>query len=269
MRHINFDLSEPLRHNVSGQLNSAGSFLHHRRTFEYDVLIMVTEGQLHISANGIPYTVEAGQYILLKAGEEHFGTIPSSGKLSYMWSHFTAEAGNKNNYPLPETGSFSMASRAPLLFRQLLDLSIDSSPYSGKMSDYALSLLMLELVGEHLQSTATLQNAIPPVVVQITDWIKTHYFEPFSVTALADIFDYQPNYLSTLFKKHMGISIIGYANKIRIETAKNLLANYDLTIKETAYSCGFPDEKYFMRLFKKTEGITPSEYKTVCCFLVK
>ena len=48
---------------------------------------------------------------------------------------------------------------------------------------------------------------------------------------------------------------------MRIRTAKTLLSNYGVTIKEAAFSCGFSDEKYFMKVFKNLEGITPAQYK--------
>ena len=48
---------------------------------------------------------------------------------------------------------------------------------------------------------------------------------------------------------------------MRVEGAKLLLKEQPLPIKEVAYSCGFEDEKYFMRVFKNIVGITPSEYR--------
>lgn len=48
---------------------------------------------------------------------------------------------------------------------------------------------------------------------------------------------------------------------IRIKTAKTLLSNYGVTIKEAAFSCGFSDEKYFMKVFRELEGMTPTQYK--------
>lgn len=279
MRYLRPDFTHPLSCSVSGQLNSADGFLHHRRTFDYHVLIMVTEGTLFISSNNTLCQVTAGQYILLPANEEHYGYQPSKGKLSYMWVHFrsamnfvticdslsakdTLSVQDAHTYIMPETGNFAPNNRAPLLFHQLLDLSFDNAAHTAQMSDYALSLLMMELSRQQEQSGQCPEKNVPPVVVSVAEWIKSHYHEPFSVSNLAERFGYQANYLSTVFKKHMGISLVGYANKLRIETAKNLLANYDLTIKEAAYSCGFPDDKYFMRTFKKLEGITPSEYKT-------
>ena len=59
----------------------------------------------------------------------------------------------------------------------------------------------------------------------------------------------------------MGISIVRYTNRLRIKTAKTLLSNHGVSIKEAAFSCGFSDEKYFMKVFKEQEGISPTQYK--------
>ena len=50
-------------------------------------------------------------------------------------------------------------------------------------------------------------------------------------------------------------------DSIRIVGLDNMNDYYDVSIKEAAYSCGFSDEKYFMKVFRQYEGMTPSQYK--------
>ena len=83
----------PLSFSVCGQLISPSGFVHHRRCFDENVLIMMTEGTLYITANNVEHALIPGQYIFLKAGEEHFGHRPSVGKLSYLWAHFRSDCG--------------------------------------------------------------------------------------------------------------------------------------------------------------------------------
>lgn len=84
---------EPLSFSVCGQLISPSGFLHHRRCFTETVLILVTEGSLYLNANGSSFALTAGAYILLPAGEEHFGFRSSEGSLSYLWAHFRTKQG--------------------------------------------------------------------------------------------------------------------------------------------------------------------------------
>lgn len=262
----------PLTYEVCGQLISLDGFWHHRRCFASHVLIMVTEGTLYITSGGNPYTVSAGQYIRLKAEEEHFGHRASTGRLSYMWVHFSSDGslgtdsdGESAAYLFPEYGSVSVSGRVSLLFHQLLDLSLEEKPLADNMLNYALSLLVMELSREYRQGLKNGSHQFPAVVVSVMEWIKTNYYQPFAVSAIADKFGYQADYLSSLFKKAAGVSIVRYTNEIRIKSAKTLLLNYELSIKETAYACGFSDEKYFMKVFRQSEGMTPTQYKKAFC----
>lgn len=284
----------PLHYAVCGQLLSPAGFLHHRRNFAYHVLILVTEGTLFIHANNAAHKVGAGQYIFLRAGEEHFGERPSEGKLSYLWVHFQADAPMEElrgkavseqapappqaaiagqisvpphaaeeayMYQFPETGHLPDMGRVAQLFRQLMDVSFEEGAYTQNMSDYAMSLLLMEISRGYAQP-AGVRDKLPEAVISAREWIKNHYYHPFEVSELAEILGYRADYLSSLFKRKMGVPIVRYANQIRIRTAKTLLSNYDVTIKEAAYSCGFSDEKYFMKVFKQMEGITPAQYRS-------
>ena len=65
------------------------------------------------------------------------------------------------------------------------------------------------------------------------------------------------------FRNQFGITPLEYINRERIKLAKQLLSSQKTTITETAYQCGFTDVNYFVRLFKKSEGITPGTFRDV------
>lgn len=258
----------PLSFLACGQLISPSGFTHHRRCFDENVIIAVTEGTLYINANNREYALSAGQYILLVAGEEHFGFRSSDGKLSYLWAHFRADCGFETvaddsaggyTYLLPEISTASTSGRTAQLFHQLMDMSIDGNLYNRDMSDYAVSLLIMELSQEYFHSNS--RQELPAFIISAREWIKNHYYLPFDISELADALGYHADYLSSVFKRSMGVSIVRYTNQLRIKTAKTLLSNYGVTIKEAAFSCGFSDEKYFMKVFKEMEGMTPTQYK--------
>ncbi len=274
MRYFFSDASCPLTYLSSGNLNSRDDFLHHRRTIPSHVLIMVKEGQLFLSQNGIDHIIGPGHFIFLPADEEHFGYQASTGKLSYLWVHFLfnceiatqtklpSDLFSSGHYVIPEWGSIAASKRASLLFNQLLDLSRQDVIYSTQMLDYALSLLVLEISRELLDAQNNSSANMSAPVLHIMEWIKGNYYRPITVSEIAAEFGYNPHYLSSLFQKSTGTSISGYITKTRIDIAKSMLVNYDVPLKEVAYTCGFSDEKYFMKVFKKLEGITPSQYKT-------
>lgn len=70
-----------------------------------------------------------------------------------------------------------------------------------------------------------------------------------------------PKYLSRIFKENTGMGFNDYRLKVKIEKAKELLYNTGYSIKQMAYMLGFQNPESFMRIFKKTAGITPTEYR--------
>lgn len=64
-----------------------------------------------------------------------------------------------------------------------------------------------------------------------------------------------------MFKKTAHISLKRYINEVRINEAKNILISTEYSLKEIAFQCAFNDEKCFLKVFKKIEGVSPTEYK--------
>lgn len=65
--------------------------------------------------------------------------------------------------------------------------------------------------------------------------------------------------LNRLFNEYYGTSPIEYYTKVRLETAFSLICKSDMQIKQAAYNCGFDDNSYFFRVFKRHYGFTPHE----------
>ncbi|MDR1904267.1 MAG: AraC family transcriptional regulator, partial [Treponema sp.] len=165
-------------------------------------------------------------------------------------------------YILPEYGDISANGRAILIFRQLLDLARKNS-YSVNLANYALSLLAMEISQEYIENNISriANREINPNMEKIIEWIRINYTLRLSVGKIAQIFHYNPDYLSTAFRKYMGIPLKKYITMVRISAAKKMLLNTSDCIKEIAYRSGFADEKSFMKRFKLFEDITPTKYR--------
>ena len=73
--------------------------------------------------------------------------------------------------------------------------------------------------------------------------------------------NYHPSYLGTICKKSTSYTLTSYINHVRIDNAKGLLIDMNMTLSRVAEQCGFTDEKYFLRTFKKITGMTPTQYR--------
>ncbi|MCR5102439.1 MAG: helix-turn-helix domain-containing protein [Butyrivibrio sp.] len=98
-------------------------------------------------------------------------------------------------------------------------------------------------------------------VAEVRAYIKEHLDDDLSRENLSKLVYLNPDYLSHLFKKEVGLSLTNYVIKERIEESKRLLSNTDMSIQDIAIKCGFQNISYFSRQFKTLTGMTPREFR--------
>ncbi len=103
--------------------------------------------------------------------------------------------------------------------------------------------------------------ATPSLCEGIRQYCNEHLDQPLSLEDLSNMFHLSPNYLSLLFKRNYGISIMYYIQTQRIERAKTLLCHSREKIIGISRQCGYSSAKYFNIAFKKAVGMTPGEYR--------
>ena len=98
-------------------------------------------------------------------------------------------------------------------------------------------------------------------ITGITRYLQEHVKEEMSLSVLSEVFHLNPQYISQLFKSEIGVGFLAYLTNIRMEKAKKLLLSTSLSVAEVAEQAGYADYRVFTKVFKKTEGITPSQYR--------
>ena len=93
-------------------------------------------------------------------------------------------------------------------------------------------------------------------------YIKDNYMDKISLDDVAGYIGISKYYLSFLFKKEKDINFSTYINKLRIEKAKELLKQPQMTINQVYNEVGFNDQQYFSKTFKKYVGMTVTEFRT-------
>ena len=123
----------------------------------------------------------------------------------------------------------------------------------------ARALFMLVL--HKLIVLASLNDFAPATdsrIINVKEYILAHYNRKLDIREMARLAGLNPVYLGSLFKKHNGCSIREFINKIRVNTAENLLSTGGHTVSEAAFRCGYEDIFYFSKVFKKYKGYPPS-----------
>lgn len=96
---------------------------------------------------------------------------------------------------------------------------------------------------------------------QLTRYLQEHLSEEISLSVLADEFHLSAQYISQLFKSEIGVNFLTYLTNIRMENAKKLLLATSLPISDISERSGYGDYRVFTKAFKKSEGVTPSQYR--------
>jgi two-component system, response regulator YesN len=122
-------------------------------------------------------------------------------------------------------------------------------------------LCKAKITGLSVAIAASQKSRLSEIVVRANEIITRNFTSDISLEGVARELGISPSYFSRLYKEQTGFNFIDYLIKVRIENAKKLFMNSDLSVKEISYMTGYGDPNYFSRLFKKITGMTPTEYK--------
>lgn len=92
-------------------------------------------------------------------------------------------------------------------------------------------------------------------------YMQENYQKPITLEDAASVAGFNPTYFSTVFKKVTGENFLEYLCGLRMKEARELLCDGHLRIEDIAEKVGYADTKYFVKLFKKSTGLTPQEYR--------
>lgn len=130
-------------------------------------------------------------------------------------------------------------------------------------------LEILSILSESTDLTFVNSEAYSPIKNQNTNdrlsdvfiFIKEHYKEDISLIEISKIANLTPTSFCRMFKLKAKKSFVEYLNEIRVANACKFIMESDMGMAEIAYECGFKTASNFNRIFKKSTGTTPKEYK--------
>lgn len=119
---------------------------------------------------------------------------------------------------------------------------------------------MTEYFTKHMRNLKK-QTVYSKPVVLCLDYIYDHLHQIITVAELAEVVGINPSYLSTLFKKEMGLPISEYIRRKRVEAAENMLKYSDYTLIDISQYLAFSSYSHFADIFCKYTGFMPKEYR--------
>lgn len=232
-----------------------------RNSFDSILVMLVTKGTCHVEIVGSAMTASAGQIVLIDCYQPH-KYYTETGWES-LWLHFdgvvsmeyfkiiTASFGNvitlKYNYTFEK------------YLTRIYELFHTGSPVREPLISKYLTNILSELLLNTIEVPGSqVQSAIEDTI----SYINEHLNENLTLEDLAKHTSLSPYHFTRVFKKETGYTPHEYIILSRINSAKFLLKNTHLSIKEIAFCTGSTSESSFCTAFKQREGMTPSNYRS-------
>ena len=96
---------------------------------------------------------------------------------------------------------------------------------------------------------------------QARAYVQQHYSEPITLESVCEAVGFSPSYFSALFKRETGENFVRYLTRVRIDRAKELLQQTNLSVSEVCSRVGYNDLKHFTQTFKKETSLSPAQYR--------
>jgi AraC-like DNA-binding protein/mannose-6-phosphate isomerase-like protein (cupin superfamily) len=217
-------------------------------------LIFFLEGKANIEAGSESVDVLGFDVVIYPPGLEHAEHLDLRHRqeIICLW----ADTGPTPTFNhaitlLDERGTLRM------LFEMVYAEFTAKRPRSAELIACYLQTIFLQV----LQHFSQPPREVTSLVERCLGYIHEHYSRDFDIDELASQVAVSPSYLFRLFKKKMQVTPMHYRNMVRIDKAKLLLADQQLTVDDVAERVGFEDPKYFARVFRELTGLTPSGYR--------
>lgn len=244
------DLSQLPEYRNSSFKYFADGEKHVTRICPDDVLIMMYDGDLYFNENNIPVKLSRGDYYIQKRGLFQQGLIPSS-TARYYYIHFCGEYCD-NGDTLPLRGTADYASFFPM-FEKMNSMQLLKASYLEKCAVFYNILSLLKS-----KAPDTIGRRI---VSKVTTHIANDYSRIYSLDELADLCGYSKNNLIKIFRTETGKTPFEYIAELRIDSAKRMLENSDMTFQAISEACGFGSYVNMYKNFIKVEACTPGEWR--------
>lgn len=187
--------------------------------------------------------------------------ITSENDFSYMYVSFL---GNRANMIMEKT----CISYKNCIFHNcekilaVWEICLETKEDFADLASESVLLETFAYIGERMCADEKKTKTASDSVSKIKNYIDDNFQSvDFSLDKIANFLNYNAKYISSVFKKSMGMGVVDYLNTIRVQYAVELIDEGFGNVSELAYHCGYKDGAYFSKVFKKKTGYSVGEYK--------
>lgn len=230
-------------------------------------LIYVQQEVLWITEEDRAFGVEAGQTLLLWPDRRHFGHRDLSPGMWFYFLEFAVEARPRPGgeaVMLPQYGEPRDGRWLASLFEKYL-AEQKAGTLTAQRAEALATCMLLEVAPdvEAAVNAAECQPLGSILAQRVLDHISAHLtsLDALSTADIAATLHCHPDYLGRAFRDATGRTVVEHIHRERVRLAQQLLKTTDDPVHAIAERCGWPDARYFRRVFKRYAGTTPQAFR--------
>lgn len=234
------------------------------------ILIYCVKGSGWYSVFGKRYEIKEQQYFIIPQGEPHIYASNNDDPWTIYWVHFTGSMapifGDNCYTPTDITTATTsrIADRNNIFEEIFLTLSdnygLDNLRYaSSLLYGFLASFKYIKQFRNYNAQDARLANN--DIISAAVRFMNENIEKQLTLAQVADYIGYSTSQFSLIFKSKTGHSPLNYFNMLKVQRACKFLETTDLKINQICSKVGIDDSYYFSRLFSKTVGISPKQYR--------
>lgn len=243
-------------------LKPDGEWKQKPHVYQQNKFYFIVDGSCNIMINGTSFVAKKGDWFFIPSGTLHAYQNISGVPMKKYWMHFDIspklEFEKNVNFPC----KISVENKKiTALFKEF------SKKFTSVIASDILSVksIVYSLLAEYLKTSGVLDFTTKPhqnnAITLATKYIEQHLSEPISINELANVCHLHPTHFIRFFKSKTGQTPQNYVNYKRMELAKKLITETDLSISDVAERTGFYDSMYFSKCFKKYYSVSPRTYR--------
>lgn len=235
-----------------------------RQNLDSFLFVAVVSGKGELTVGNETFTVTQGECFFIDCRISHYYKSSKTEPWELLWVHFNGSS-SQQYYEFFLSQSKNVF-RPPSFDRIVSAITeiINVNEYKNPNAEILTSKLIVDLLTLAL-TVNTDKNIYDTVLKQklaaVHAYIDDHFNEELSLEKLSNEFYISKFYLTREYKKIYGKTIFQHIITSRINYGKQLLRFSDKSIEEIAHQCGFNDQSYFARQFKKAENLTCFAYR--------
>lgn len=237
-------------------------------------ILLITSGTLKVVLDGSTHPLKMGSSVILRTNGtlQLINDTDHSVRLHYLHYHCvqlmiaktsimpSSEAHGRIHSLHNLHSQHQIQHSSGVTLHHLLTPLEQSFKEEGEKGKLRRQLHFLELL-LHLQAQHQMQGLTAEDTLQQTiDYLEDNFAKPIALSELPILAGMTPSSYCRAFKKLTGMTPGHYLTRIRMLRAKELMGEGQVTLRDIAQCVGYQDELYFSRVFKKTEGLSPSAY---------